>query len=105
MKIIIIFLGLITLFNMVETKGVMGKMIGKNRWAGAKYSTGWGHFLRKHAKKGQLTKASVKGLLGTGLMPGSLIALDKINSAKQENDKDLGWIRELMKADESGLRY
>ena len=61
--------------------------------------------MRKHTKKGQLTKASLKGLLGTGPMMWSLVALDKINSAKQENGEDLIWKRELMKADESGLRY
>ena len=82
MTTIIILMCLLTLFNMVETKGVMGKMIGKNRWALAKYTTGWGHFLRKHTKKSQIAMGSVKGLLGTALMLGSLVALDKIKSEK-----------------------
>ena len=39
-----------------------------------------------------------------GLMTGSLVVLDKINSAKQDKDDYFSWISELMKAGETGLR-
>ena len=61
---------------MVETKGVMGKMIGRNRWASSKYSMGWDRFLRKDEKRPDY-KGLFKRVVGNGF-----------------NDRKLGFIRQ-----------
>ena len=81
--------------NLCDTKGIMGSVIGAQRWNNKKYMTSWGRFMRKNMKKGHMAKSAVKGMLGASLMSGGMLAYNSLNNMKEDDD-DLKWISEIM---------
>ena len=103
MKFVLLLI-IASLLNVGESKGVMGHIVGKNHWQGAKYSMSWGQWLQANAQKGKLTKATLKSLMGTGLIDGSLMALEKITE-KDGSGADSEWLKSLMVDDVLSMRF